>query len=350
MIDVTKLFEDQKLDAYVILTDSNRFYFSQFDCSFGCVVLTKDVNVVMTDFRYEIAAREKLTDCEVRIVTYSKLYDEIASVLKKVGAKKVGYETNITVEEFTALKASLKEYTLKPATAQINNLRAVKSDWEIERIRSAQAIAEKALQKAISLIKTGMTERDLMAEINYEMAMNGADNYSFETIVAFGANTAMPHHVPDNTKLEKNHVILVDMGAKKDGYCSDMTRTFCLDEPSELMVTVYNIVLEAQLYALKYIKAGMTGHEADSLAREIITANGYGKEFGHSLGHGVGVDIHECPRLGLNSKDILQPNTIVTVEPGIYIPDVGGVRIEDFVVVKENGIENLTTFDKKFII
>lgn len=182
------------------------------------------------------------------------------------------------------------------------------------------------------------------------MQMLGAEGASFDTIVAFGENCAVPHHKPTSRKLDRNDVILVDMGAKLDGYCSDMTRTFCLGTPCDELVAIHKVVLEAQEYALANIKAGMTGLEADSFAREFIIAHGYGKEFGHNLGHGVGVQIHEKPCLGPNSNDILKPNMIITVEPGIYIEGVGGVRIEDFAVVKEDGLINLTNFNKNLIL
>ena len=215
---------------------------------------------------------------------------------------------------------------------------------------TAQQIAEGALKRAVSKIKAGITERELMAEINYGMILGGAEKYSFETIVAFGANSAQPHHHPSDKKLDKNELILVDMGAKYNGYCSDMTRTFCIGSPDRQLVDVYGIVLEAQEYAIKNIKAGMTCHDVDSLAREYIAANGYGDNFGHSFGHGVGVDIHEDPRVGTNSETVLKPGMVITAEPGIYVPGLGGVRIEDMLVVKEDGVIDITSYDKKLVI
>ena len=204
--------------------------------------------------------------------------------------------------------------------------------------------------KAISRAKVGMTERELMAEINYEMVMGGADGYSFETITAFGANSAQPHHHPGDKKLEKNDLILVDMGAKYKGYCSDMTRTFCLGDPGEELRLIYKIVKDAQEYAIKYARAGMTCHDVDTLAREFITANGYGDKFGHTFGHGVGIDIHEAPRVGTGTQTVLQPNMVITAEPGIYVPGLGGVRIEDMLVVTASGVTDITNYDKKLNI
>lgn len=345
------LFENNsKIDAFVFMGESNRFYFTQFETSFGAVVISRDESVFITDFRYETEARENVKDFEIIISTYSQFLEKIKETLTKLGAKTVGYEDTMPVGEFNKFKAALKEFKLKPASSIIAAKRAVKTEREIELIKTAQGIAEAALKKAISRVKPGMTERELMAEINYEMVIGGADKYSFETIVAFGANSAQPHHHTSDKKLDKDELILVDMGAKYMGYCSDMTRTFCLDEPSEQLLRVYDIVREAQEYAIKYIKAGMTCHDADALAREYITANGYGENFGHGFGHGVGIDIHEDPRVGAGTDTILLPNMVITAEPGIYVPGVGGVRIEDMLVVKEDGVDDITGYDKKLII
>lgn len=352
MSNIDTIFEQNpKLDAIVVTGESNRFYFTQFDCSFGAVIITPQTRILILDSRYELAAQKEVKDFEIEVSNYSELYNRIYINLVRLGVKTVGFEETMPYAEYTELKSTLKGFTLKAAAKAIQRVRAVKSRHEIELISRSQQIAEHALQKAISRLKVGMTERELAAEINYEMVMGGADKYSFETIAAFGANSAMPHHVPDDTKLERNDVVLVDMGAKQHGYCSDMTRTFCFgDEPKEPLESIYAIVKEAQEYAIKYLRPGMTGHEVDALAREIITANGYGKDFGHGLGHGVGVDIHEFPRCGVGSTDVLEENMIVTVEPGIYLPDIGGVRIEDFLVVQKEGALNLTNYEKKFIL
>lgn len=345
------LFDNKaKIDAFVFTGESNRFYFTQFETSFGAVIVSEKRNVFITDFRYETEARDKVVGFDIIISTYSELYDKIAQVLKDVGAKTVGYEDTMSVGEYNVLKSALKDFKLKVATDIIAAKRAVKTDEEIELIKTAQGIAERALARAISHAKVGMTERELMAEINYGMVTGGADKYSFDTIVAFGANSAQPHHHTDDTKLGKDDLILVDMGAKYKGYCSDMTRTFCLGDPGEQLVGIYNIVKEAQEYAIKFAKAGMTCNDVDSLAREYIAANGYGDNFGHSFGHGVGIDIHEDPRVGANSDIVLRPNMVITAEPGIYVPGLGGVRIEDMLVVKEDCVIDITGYDKKLSI
>ncbi len=345
------LFENKsKIDAFVFTGESNRFYFTQFETSFGAVIISRDENVFITDFRYETEAREKVKDFDIIISTYSQFTDKIRETLSKMGAKTVGYEETMPVAEYNELKSALKEFKLKPAGSIIAAKRAVKTEREITLIKTAQGIAEAALKKAVSRAKPGMTERELMADINYEMVIGGADKYSFETIVAFGENSAQPHHHTSDKKLDKDELILVDMGAKYQGYCSDMTRTFCMGDPGEQLTRVYEIVKEAQEYAIKYIKAGMTCHDADALAREYITANGYGDNFGHGFGHGVGIDIHEDPRVGSGTETVLLPGMVITAEPGIYVPGLGGVRIEDMLVVKEDGVDDITGYDKKLII
>lgn len=344
------LFQN-KIDAVILIDEENRFYFTGFSASSGCVVLSKTKKFFITDFRYAEEATAALAEFEVVVANNAGFYPAIRSCLTALGVETVGYdEDKITVAGFKTLKSELKEFSLKPVGAAILELRLIKTPQEIELIRTAQGISERALAKTLTFVKHGVTERDISAELNYELIKNGAEGLAFETIVAFGKNSAAPHHRPSDKKLEKGEVILIDFGARYGGYCSDMTRTFAVSDPSDELQKIFSIVLEAQNYALKFIKAGMLAAEADSLAREYITANGYAKEFGHSLGHGIGINIHENPRLAPASDIVLQENMVVTVEPGIYIEGLGGVRIEDMVVIKSDGVENLTTFNKNLII
>ena len=341
----------KKIDAYLVHSPANRCYFTGIDTSFGVALISEQEKIFFTDFRYAGYASRTLTDFTVIAVKFSELYPSVAKELKRLDAKNVGYEESyITVAVFKEMKAELAAFTLKPASEILAQKRAVKTDAEIEKIENSQRIAEKALTKVIPLIKPGVTEREISAELMFEMIRLGADTPAFENIVSFGENSADPHHHPSDKKLDKNELILIDFGARTNGYCSDMTRTFTLGTPPEQLQVIHGIVLEAQAYALKHIKAGMTGREADSLAREYIRANGYVKEFGHSLGHGVGVEIHEEPRLGEGSDALLVPGMVVTVEPGIYIDGLGGVRIEDLVVVQEDGVRNLTNFNKNLYL
>ena len=338
----------EKVDSYLILSEENRFYYTGFRSSFGCVILSKNEKFFITDKRYASEARLVVNGFNI-IATAggASFYDDIVSVLKKIDAKVVGFEDEtITFATHKKLKSVLKDFSLKPSSADINFARLTKSPEEIEKIALAESITAKALSKTLPLLKLGVSEKDISDEITYQMLSLGAESLAFENIVAFGVNTANPHHHVSSKKLEKGDMITFDIGAKVNGYCGDMTRTFCFGTPLEKLAQIHSIVLGAQEYALANIKAGMTGREAHLLASEYITANGYGQEFTHSLGHGIGVEVHEAPYLSLRSEDILEENMVFSVEPGIYVDGLGGVRIEDLVVVKKDGLLNLTNFDK----
>lgn len=343
-----KLFENN--DAVIVFGSSNRFYFTGLETSFGCVLIMPDRKFFYTDFRYELAARNIREGYELVITTPEKLYELIDDRLREAGAVNVGFDDNyVTVAGFKEIKKQLKDYTFHSVANEIAELRAVKSDIEIGHIKKAQSITEKALSAVLSLLKPGVTEKDISAELTYRFLKFGADGLAFDNIVAFGENSSDCHHIAGDRKLEKGDVILFDIGAKANGYCSDMTRTFVFGEPSGKFSEIYELVLNAQQNVLKYLKAGMSGREADSIARELFRANGYDREFGHSLGHSVGIDIHENPRLSASNYDELPENCVVTVEPGLYLEKFG-VRIEDMVVIKKDGIENLTNFAKSIII
>lgn len=339
----------KKVDTYLVLSDENRFYFTGFKSSFGCVILTENEKFFITDPRYAAEARKLISGFTVLTTVGANFYDDIVKVLKKVNAKVVGYEDEyVTVAGFKKLKSVLDGFTLKPASADFNAERIIKTEDEIKKIAAAEVVTQKALLKTLPLLKYGVTEKDISNEITYQMLSLGAEGLAFENIVAFGVNTANPHHHPSMKKLEKNDMVTFDIGAKVNGYCGDMTRTFCMGTPIDKLEKIHQIVLEAQAYALNNIKAGMTGREAHLLAGEYITAHGYGDEFTHSLGHGIGVVVHEPPYLSLRSDDVLKENMVCSCEPGIYVDGLGGVRIEDLIVIKNDGVVNLTTLiDKK---
>ena len=324
----------KKIDTYLILSDVNRFYFTGFKSTFGCVILTENEKFFITDPRYAAEARKLITGFNVITTVGANFYDDIVKTLKKVEAKVVGYEDEyVTVASFKKLKSELDGFTLKPASADINDERLIKSEDEIVKIAAAEVVTQKALLKTLPLLKYGVTEKDISNEITYQMLSLGAEELAFENIVAFGVNTANPHHHPSMKKLEKNDMVTFDIG---------------VGTPMEKLAKIHQIVLEAQAYALNNIKAGMTGREAHLLASEYITAHGYGNEFTHSLGHGIGVVVHEAPYLSLRSAEVLKENMVCSVEPGIYVDGLGGVRIEDLIVIKNDGAVNLTTLvDKK---
>ncbi len=340
----------KKTDAVIIFGEENRAYFTGLKTSFGCVVLTKERKAFFTDPRYAVIAKRKVKDFEIVITDSKCLYEKVADELKKAGASSVGYEDEyLTVARFKELKKAFKDFTFKGISAELALLRSVKTAEEIAFIKKAQSITEYALSKTLPYLKAGVTEREIKAELEYLFLINGADGPAFESIVAFGENSSDCHHTAGDRKLERNDVVLFDIGASFGNYCSDMTRTFVYGEASPKVSELYSTVLEAQRRVLKFLKAGMTGREADSIAREFFYSNGYQKEFGHSLGHGVGIAIHEEPCLAPYNEMPLPENAVVTVEPGLYL-DAFGVRIEDMVVIKKDGIENLTNFPKSITI
>jgi Xaa-Pro aminopeptidase len=346
MIDA-ELFQRNKVDAFVVFDPSNRLYLSGLKTSFGCSVITKKRKIYFTDFRYKSYAETALKDFELRIVTAGGLYGAVYEALTEDKVKNAGFEDDfLTVAEYKRFKAALPGLTLKPAGEVFSALRAVKTEEEIEKIRTAQRISEAAFQNVLNVSKPGMTERDIAAELNFALLKNGSEDVAFPSIVAAGENAAKPHHEPGGKIVEKNELVLFDFGAVSEGYRSDMSRTVCFGTPSKELERIHSLVLQAQTYALKNIKAGMTAGEADSFAREFLSANGFGANFGHSLGHGVGIDIHEHPRVGANSDTVLLPGMVITIEPGVYIEGLGGVRIEDICVVREDGLQNLTSFSK----
>ncbi|MDE6035350.1 MAG: aminopeptidase P family protein [Ruminococcus sp.] len=351
MEKIRKIFDKISTDCALITSDVNRRYFTGMKSSAGVVVAFPEKLYLLIDFRYIEKARNTVKNAEViELTSFNRQFPEL---LKKHGAKSVSIEAEtMTVRTLNGYRKIFKDISFDDSDTlsnAINNMRMVKDVQEIEYIRKAQEIAEKSLSELLPFIKNGRTEREIANELNRLMFVNGAEDLSFETIVLSGKNTSMPHGVPSDKPIKNGEFILMDFGAVWNGYHSDMTRTLCLGQPDEEMKKVYNIVLSAQLAGLEYARAGITGYELDKVSRDIIENAGYGENFGHSLGHGVGLEIHEKPNASPNYKSILEKNSVVTIEPGIYITGKFGVRIEDFVVLTENGCNNLTNFDKNII-
>ncbi|MCR4794629.1 MAG: aminopeptidase P family protein [Ruminococcus sp.] len=347
-----RLFEElEGADCALITSDINRRYFTGMKSSAGVVLAFPDKAYLLIDFRYIEKARATVKDAEV--IEAKKLYPQIMELLKKHEAKSMAIESEtMTVKELNAYEHFYTTIDIihnDSLSNAISNLRMVKDEGEIECIRKAQEIAEKALEELKGFIKVGVTEREIALELNRLMFAYGAEDLSFDTIVLSGANTSMPHGVPSDKKVENGEFVLIDFGAVYNGYHSDMTRTLCVGEPSDEMKKVYNIVLEAQLAGIEAAKAGIMGSDLDKVSRDIIEQAGYGSCFGHSLGHGVGMEIHEKPNASPNYKLPLNKGAVVTVEPGIYIAGKFGVRIEDFVILTENGCVNLTKSAKNLI-
>jgi Xaa-Pro aminopeptidase len=347
---VEKLFLNAKTptDAYIILSPINRRYYTGFLSSFGCLLASKTESVFITDYRYTEDARQVI-EKDIRVIAVLK--DNFNAILirelKSIGAKTVAFEDNrTTYAEFLELSATLKDFTLIGLGAEIDYVRAIKTEAELGFIAAAQAINDKLYSKMLNFFKAGYSEIDCKIELEYQMARLGATGTAFDTIMAFGQNTSKPHSVPSNKKLENGDLIMMDYGARVDGYCSDITRTVSFGRPKADYQKIYDIVLQAQRYAITNIKQGVLCNEIDSLAREYISANNYKDNFNHGLGHSVGLEIHENPGFTAKCGEFLKKNMVLTVEPGIYIEGTFGIRIEDLIIVQEQGQKNLTASDK----
>ena len=352
--NMEKLMEmlPKDIDAAVITSEENRRYFTDFPSTDGTLVISRNGSVFIIDSRYIEAARRKIGGCE--IVLQKSLKQQLPDVLKGLGCKSAAFEAErLTVRRADFFKDVLKDFSLifdGCLDDSVGNLRQIKTKDEIEKIVKAQRIAEKAFLHILDFIHEGVTERDISLELDFFMLKNGAEATSFETIAVSGKNSSMPHGVPSDKKIEKGDFITMDYGAVCDGYHSDMTRTVAVGSVSDEQREVYETVLKAQKEAISKLKAGMKCSDADKISRDIIAEKGYGECFGHSLGHGVGIEIHELPVLSPHNENILQIGEAVTVEPGIYLPEKFGVRIEDMVIIEENGCKDLTLSDKELIV
>ena len=341
-----------KNDCVIISSPENRRYFTSFNSSDGFLVITVDEATFFTDSRYIEAAQNQVTVC--KSVLLRRVSETIVPYLKEKNIENIYLETErLTVAELNSLKKAFdfcKVEAKEEVDEIINKARAVKTDYEVDCIKKAQKIAEDAFSHILTFIKEGVTEKEIALELDFYMLKNGAEAVSFETIAVSGKNSSMPHGVPTDKKIENGDFITMDFGAVYNGYHSDMTRTVIVGKPTEKQKEVYETVLKAQKSALEVLKNGVTGFDADKVARDIIEKAGYKENFGHGTGHGVGIEIHESPNLSPYSKATLETGNVVTVEPGIYIPDEFGVRIEDMALITEDGYINLTSCEKELII
>ncbi len=343
----------QNADCLLITSDINRHYFTGFKSSAGALLVFKDTAYLIVDFRYYEKASNTVDVCNV--VKMDGYYKQINEYLLKHNAKNIYIESDtMTVSELNTLSEKLDDNMLVVSTSElsdaINKIRSLKADIEVQKIIKAQQIAEDALTYALENFHDGMTEKQLAYTLNDYMLRNGADDISFDTIALSGKNTSLPHGVPTNKIIEKGDFILMDFGAVYEGYHSDMTRTVCYGNPSDKMREVYDIVLNAQELALSAFKCGVSCKDIDTISRNYIKDNGYGEFFGHGLGHSVGMEIHENPACNTRDETLLESGIIMTCEPGIYLPNEFGVRIEDMVVITENGYENLTKATKNLVV
>ncbi len=347
-----KALVDRGLDALMLTSEVNRHYATRFHTSAGVVLLTRDKAHFLTDFRYTEAARALCgADYEVTEVAFGCSYRELLpELLKRYGVKKLGFESDsMTVESYERWK-TLLDATFEPAQDIVQAARQLKDAQEIDAITRAQRIAERALAEVLPLLKTGITEKQLTAEITYRMMKYGAAKNSFDPIVVSGENSSKPHGEPGDRVIGDGDFVTIDIGCVVDGYCSDMTRTVAVGHATDEMKKVYDIVLQAQMAAIAACCADTPGQDIDAAARDVITDAGYGNYFGHGLGHGVGLEIHEGISAGQGVETPVPVGSILTVEPGIYLPGRFGVRIEDMVVLTADGCENLTKAPKELLI
>ena len=338
---------EKGLDAMLVSSAENRRYLSGFAGSAGYLVVSRDDAILATDFRYIEQAGMQAPDFEV--VKIGGDWSWLLDILKGRGYNKVGFESHqMTVATYSRITETLKELTSTPrpklvaTPGVLEALRSVKDDEELNMLQRAIDVADAAIESIPPTIQPGDTELDVAWRLERAMREMGADALSFDTIVAAGPNGAMPHHMPSDRAISPGEPIVIDMGAKVGGYCSDITRTFCLGEPDETFRKVYDTVLGAQLTAIATVRPGMTGQEADGLARTVIAEAGHGDNFGHSLGHGLGLVVHEHPGVGPRSDHPLHEGMVFTVEPGIYLSGWGGVRIEDVVLLEKGGAKVLS--------
>ena len=337
------------VDAIIVSSEINQYYLSGFRYTDGYLVIFQDKAFILCDFRYYEAAKNLSPDGFEIIRPEGSMLDEIRSLLSDHSAKQVGFEDlRLNCSTLERMKKAFEASELVPIGRAIESLREIKDPDEAENMIRAQRIAEKALDHIIGFISPDKTEIDVALELEFYMRKNGAEAASFEIIAVSGTSSSLPHGVPRNVRLEKGFFTL-DFGAVYNGYCSDMTRTICIGKADAEMKKIYDTVLNAQLAAIAQIKPGMTGKEADGIARKIIEDAGYGKCFGHSLGHSVGIEIHESPNLSPKEERNIVPGNVVTVEPGIYIEGNYGVRIEDMGIITESGYSNFTKAPKELI-
>ena len=330
-------------EGVIISGFPNIFYYSGFTSEDAFLIITKDRQILATDFRYIVAAKKETHDFEIYDVA-----NGVDKLFSGINENIFGFEEDVmTVSEF----AKFQHYTKKliPMSQKLSMPRRVKDREEIEKIAKAEELAKDALLHTISSIRVGVSEREVAREIEFYMLKNGAQKTSFETIVASGVRSCMPHGVASDKKIEAGDFVTIDFGCVLDGYCSDMTRTFVMSKASDRQKEIYETVLNAQLTAISAIEVGKSCAEIDKISREIIKDAGYGENFGHSLGHSVGIEIHESPNFSPRSTDTLESGNVITVEPGIYIDGFGGVRIEDVVAIGEK-TQNLTNFTKELTI
>jgi Xaa-Pro aminopeptidase len=338
-------FVEKEIDGILISQADNRYYLSGFHGSAGYLLITPEKQVLAVDFRYIEQAKRQAPDYE--IIRTAQLADWFPQLKADLNIRRLGFEAgDVTFSFYRQLTDTLQKagsgLQLVPTDGLVDAFRMVKEPGEIELIQKAVNISDMAADYIMTTAHTGMTELELAWEIEKFMRENGSEAVPFDLIVAAGPNTALPHAQPSNRPVREGEPVLIDIGARCQNYTSDISRTFSLGKPDDKFRKIYDIVLGAQLAAIAIIEAGMTGEQADNIARTVISETGYGEMFGHSLGHGIGIATHEMPRLGMRSTDIMADGMVFSIEPGIYLPEWGGIRIEDTVVLEKGKVKVLS--------
>ena len=350
---IQKQLEVQGLDAVLITDEKNQRYATGFPITDGAVFVSRDRAWLITDSRYIEAATAAVAGSGITVELYTKehgLTDCLREAIRESGAEKLAAEDRkLSYSEYLAYEKDLGRELLGAGDMFIT-LRAVKSGEELDSMREAQRISEKALEAVLHTIEPGMTEKQVAAELVYHMLLNGSEANSFDPIVVTGSKTSLPHGVPGDKVIQAGDFLTMDFGCLKNGYCSDMTRTVAVGYATEEMRSVYDVVLRAQLAGIDAARAGIQGKVIDAAARKVITDAGYGEYFGHGFGHSLGLDIHERPNANPAGEAIMPEGSVCSAEPGIYIPGRFGVRIEDVMILRENGAEVITRSPKELII
>ena len=343
------LMNELSLDGFLITHIPNIRYLSNFSGSSGVILITGTKNYFITDFRYKGQSRNEITGFDIRINSVQNA--ELKKIIENDGLKTIGFESNrMTYGGYDNNRNHYPQVKFVPLTEAVEKLTMQKTPEEIEKIRKATVITDKTFQKILDFIKPGMKELDISAEITYTQKKLGALKDSFEPIVASGWRSSLPHGVATNKVIENGDIVTLDFGCVYEGFCSDMTRTISVGNPPGELKKIYGIVYDAQTRVIEKANCRIRSKELDSIARDYITQKGFGENFGHGLGHGLGIEVHEMPSLNQRTDSELLENAVITIEPGIYVENLGGVRIEDDILLKQDGCEVLNTSPKELIV
>jgi len=350
LTELRRKLSQKGLDAALITKRENYIYMSNFSGTFANLIITHDKAILVTDFRYVQQAKEEAPSFDI-IQYQGNLMITLNDLVLSNNIKVLGFEEDfMTFKAYDELAKNLEVNEFVPLAGVVESLRLIKDSGEIEVIKESVRVADEAFSHVLKYIKPGVSEMEIAAEIEYYFKRQGAKGPSFDTIVASGVRSSLPHGVASDKIIEYGDVVTMDFGAIYKEYCSDMTRTVFVGQPKEELKKIYDIVLKAQMAGIDGALSNLTGKEIDSIARNIISDAGYGENFGHGLGHGVGIEVHEEPRLSYKSILKMKNKMVVTVEPGIYVSGLGGVRIEDMIVINDDKPLVLTQSTKDMIV